>query len=187
MRKRPIRSFIISLSLLIGQFSHAAETTEMPYDLSTSTQYQVYSSLPQDFKPKFEAVGCFLDVKGKVLLLLRNPDKAEGNCWGIPGGKMEKHESPLEATMREVREETQLNLEESTYETVGTNYLYLPGKNVTFHMFRVCLDDVPEVTINLGEHQTYQWASYSEALELPLMIGEVESFVRYDYFLKNAA
>jgi 8-oxo-dGTP diphosphatase len=39
------------------------------------------------------------------LLLLRHPQKPQGNTWGAPGGKIETGENPKEAVIREIREE----------------------------------------------------------------------------------
>lgn len=55
-----------------------------------------------------DAVVCYLKDKDKVLMLKYN-DKW-GGVFTPPGGKFEKGESPLEATLREFKEETNLTL-----------------------------------------------------------------------------
>ncbi|MFH1175586.1 MAG: NUDIX hydrolase [bacterium] len=56
------------------------------------------------------SIGLFaiiVDGKGKVLLCHRT----EHNFWALPGGGLEKGETPWEGVIREVKEETGLNVE----------------------------------------------------------------------------
>tara|TARA_R110000824_G_scaffold206188_1_gene391207 strand:- start:2091 stop:2489 length:399 start_codon:yes stop_codon:yes gene_type:complete len=47
--------------------------------------------------------------EGHILLLKRSPQsRFAPDKWGLPGGKIEKGETPLEAAVRETKEETQL-------------------------------------------------------------------------------
>lgn len=51
----------------------------------------IYLEKPEGFNPKFEVVGCcFLHYQDKILLLHRQDFKPEGNCSGIPGGKLNR-------------------------------------------------------------------------------------------------
>ena len=57
----------------------------------------------------------------KFLILHRASDeKAFPELWDFPGGKLEDGEVPLESLKREVREETQLEIEPG--EVLGTYY-----------------------------------------------------------------
>lgn len=47
------------------------------------------------------AAGCFVFVGNDLLVLFRRKD----GTWGIPGGKIEEAETPLEAARREMLEE----------------------------------------------------------------------------------
>ena len=60
--------------------------------------------------PKGSAVVIF-DEEGRVLLLLRpkNMRWAPGK-WALPGGHIEEGEEPIDAAVREVREETTLEI-----------------------------------------------------------------------------
>ena len=54
------------------------------------------------------AAACIRDEKGRILLLRRSDGD---NLWGFPGGAMELGERASEAVVREVREETGLEVE----------------------------------------------------------------------------
>lgn len=48
---------------------------------------------------------------GKLLLVKRSPDESSAGKWSFPGGKIEADETPEEAAVREVKEETDLDIE----------------------------------------------------------------------------
>ena len=57
-----------------------------------------------------------LNNTGHVLLLQRHPSaKFAPRQWGYPGGKIEEGETPLEAAIRETREETTLVVKNPRY------------------------------------------------------------------------
>lgn len=142
--------------------------------------YSVYLLPPSDFKPKFQAVGCFCDYQGQILLLKRNPDVVEGNTWGIPGGKIDKGESPRTATIRETFEETGLNVNSETdLKEMRKHYIRLAHVDFVFHMYRIRAAEPYEIQLAPKEHQEYQWLTVPQILELPLITGEIESFLYY--------
>lgn len=53
--------------------------------------------------------GIVVDRDGRMLLIQRAHEPARG-CWSLPGGRVEPGESDAEATAREVREETGLEV-----------------------------------------------------------------------------
>jgi 8-oxo-dGTP diphosphatase len=56
-------------------------------------------------------VVCYIRDRGRVLLQLKAQGRFGGGFWNAPGGKLEDGESPAEAVVREVREETGLAVE----------------------------------------------------------------------------
>jgi ADP-ribose pyrophosphatase YjhB (NUDIX family) len=54
--------------------------------------------------------GVILKKNDKVLLCKRSPDKSLPNVWSIPSGKIENGEIPLDAALREFKEETDIQL-----------------------------------------------------------------------------
>ena len=58
----------------------------------------------QEFK--ISVFGIIKNEENRVLLCLRN----DYNIWNLPGGGLEKGETPWQGIIREVKEETGLNI-----------------------------------------------------------------------------
>ena len=54
-----------------------------------------------------------VDVDGRVLIGKRPAGKALAGLWEFPGGKVEAHERPEAALMRELKEELAIDVEQS--------------------------------------------------------------------------
>jgi ADP-ribose pyrophosphatase YjhB (NUDIX family) len=57
--------------------------------------------------PKVGADAAIFNTKGEILLM----ERADGSGWCLPCGWVEPNETPIEATIREAREETGLEIE----------------------------------------------------------------------------
>lgn len=89
---------------------------------SAAIQAVVYKEPPQSFKPRAEIAALFIEHDNRVLMLHRQECKSQGNLWGIPGGKIDKGETPSQAAIREVKEETGYDFSNQTIENLGTVY-----------------------------------------------------------------
>ncbi len=104
-------------------------------------------------------------AEGPQVLLLR----AYRN-WDLPKGRLEAGETPLEAAVREVREETGLaDLEFAWGEESCDTEPYAGGKIVRFYVARtgggrVTLPVNPE--LGRAEHHEFRWVGLPQALEL---------------------
>lgn len=142
--------------------------------------YSIYLSPPHDFKPKFHAVGCFCEYEDKILVLWRNPEVVEGNTWGIPGGKINKDELPRDGVIRETFEETGLNVNSDTdLLELRKHYIRLSHLDFVFHMYRIQLPEQYDIKLAPKEHQEYRWLTIPQIFDLPLITGEIESFLYY--------
>ena len=143
--------------------------------LTASLQASVYLEKPTDFNPKAEVVGCcYLHYQDKILLLHRQDHKAEGNRWGIPGGKLNKGEPLIEATIREVFEETGFQLEREKVHYIGKVYIKVPNFDFEYHMIEYLppIENPGNVKINFKEHKGFTWATPKDALKMDLITDE---------------
>lgn len=136
--------------------------------LQATGDYLFFRVPPADFSPRFEVVSLFAESGSEFLLLQRHPDKHRGGEWCTPGGKKETGESPEDALVREIREETGLDIQSADFKKVATTYQRYPEFDYIFHMYRLKLGSQPKISLN-GEHTAWKWASPEEALGMPLV------------------
>ncbi|MBS0620869.1 MAG: NUDIX domain-containing protein [Verrucomicrobia bacterium] len=129
----------------------------------------VHEKRPPDFIPHVEVAACYLEVGDKVLLLQLAPGKSEEGLWGVPAGKMEMGETPLQTAIRELYEETGITLD-IPFRSLGTLYMQKPHIHYAYHLFYVQLPSPLEIRLSL-EHQNFLWASREDLKTLPLMVG----------------
>jgi 8-oxo-dGTP diphosphatase len=93
-------------------------------------------ALYHGFAMTTRAVLCYIRQDGRVLLQHKAPHRFGGGYWNAPGGKIANGESPEEATVREVREETGLTVSDVRY--LGTLTFYVEGvegPDIEAHVF----------------------------------------------------
>lgn len=146
----------------------------------------VSTTPPANFNPNVEAAGCYCEFEDKFLVLLRQRDTSQGHTWGIPGGKLEKHENPRSAVIREIHEETGLQIGGDDLFEIGKLFVQLPHIEYVFYMFRKRLHSLQVIQLDPKEHEEYRWTTTSEAFKLPLIVGGHEALVYYVDRLKGA-
>lgn len=129
----------------------------------------LYHSEPENFKPKFEVVGNFVQYQDEIILLLRQSHKRQGNTWGIPSGKVDVGENLLTAACRETFEETGLIIPESELQFFKTTYVRYNDYDFIYHMFSYKLDNKITTTLSANEHKEMRWVKVQEAFSLPLI------------------
>ena len=132
----------------------------------------LYTEKPADFNPKLIVTSCFLEHDGHILLLHRHPNKPQGNTWGVPAGKVEKDESIVQATVREIFEETGVPIAPTQLSDAILTYVRWNDFDFEYHVFRTQLDKRPDIIIDPNAHQRYHWATPHEALDLDLIEDE---------------
>lgn len=164
----------LTLLLCLSVFVHSSSLEEESCLCADVSNY-IYEDPPEGFSSEMEVAGCFCEHEGKVLYLLRNAEKPQGNTWCLPGGKLEKGESPREAVIREVKEETGLELSAESLSFCRKLFVRFPNSEFTLHLFRSSFTALPEkLELAQKEHSNYRWVTYEEALQLPLINGGKE-------------
>lgn len=106
----------------------------------------IYLEPTPQFKPCFEIATVYIEYNGQILLLHRQNNKSQGNKWGIPGGKVEKNETPLHAVIRGAKEETGIDISKQCIEALKAVYIEYNEKNhFVYHAFRTKLQGDPGV------------------------------------------
>ena len=138
----------------------------------------IYKQPSANFKPKIEVAALFIEHESRILLLHRQEHKSQGNLWGIPGGKLDKGETPLQAVIREINEETGYDFSKQRIEDLGTVYIeYNDKDHFVYHMFRTRLiGDPSAVKINFKEHKGFTWVTPQDGLKLELIKDEDACF-----------
>jgi len=146
--------------------------------ITAAAQAVVYKQPSPNFKPKIEVAALFIEHENRILLLHRQETKSQGNLWGIPGGKLDKGETPLQAVLREIKEETGYDFSKQAVESLGAVYIeYNDKDHFVYHMFRAKLiGDPGAVKINFHEHKGYTWVTPRDGLKLELIKDEDACF-----------
>lgn len=107
---------------------------------------------------------------GEYLIVERSEENTSSGNWGFVSGQIEGDESPEEAAVRELREETQLEAE--TIES-GESYIG-QGERGYWRLFPVLVEtDSREVELN-WELSDYEWVKLDEIRDRKTL-GEMKS------------
>jgi len=124
--------------------------------------------------PKRAAKALIL-FKDKYLFLLRSDkDDIYPSYWDIPGGAVESGETLNEALIREVKEETGIDI--SSFKTLAIKNWEMNkgGIKVSGTDFLCILDELPKIHLS-AEHVRIQWLTEKEAAdstELPVWLKD---------------
>jgi 8-oxo-dGTP diphosphatase len=120
-------------------------------------------------------VGAVVAEGGAVLLLRRPTDDFMGGIYELPSGKVEPGEQLDQALIREVKEETGLDVEAITNYLGSFDYTSGSGKKTRQFNFTVTVTTTQPVV--LQEHDEYQWSPVSE--EAPVTDSVKQVLARY--------
>jgi mutator protein MutT len=154
MKKHPLKIAAFLIFLQSAVFSHP-----------------VFLEEPEMFSPQLEVAGCVCRWDQKILLLKRNPQKPQGGAWCVPGGKLEKGETPRDAIVREVKEEIGVDLKGRKPSYFGKVFVRFPDVDFILHLFLCEFDEKPALWVAPEEHEDFCWVTFDEAKKLPLIPG----------------
>lgn len=143
-------------------------------------------------------VGAVLVSKDKKVFLAKGNPKVGGvyaDCWLVPGGGIDEGETAEQAVIREVLEETGIDISICKLEVVGNSRkgesektLKTTGERVLVHMdfveYRVDIADKNAADIEVvlsDEHSEYKWFDKSEMVGLKLSPPSEELFKEMGY------
>lgn len=138
---------------------------------------KLYAKKPDNFQSDLEVSTVFMECNNKILLLQRGLDKVSPGVWGIPGGKLEKGETPLKGLLREIEEELQLTPPPEDLKYVKTLFVQHPLLEYHLHLFQWKLGSTPEIILNPEEHLAFLWQPISTFGHVPLLDGQLEAFL----------
>jgi 8-oxo-dGTP pyrophosphatase MutT (NUDIX family) len=134
----------------------------------------------KNFNPKFDVASCIIEYDGKILFLKRQKNKPQPNKYSLPAGKIENDESVEDGIIREVFEETGINLKKDKVKYLKKRYVQYTNYQFIYHSFFYKLDNMPIIKINEVEDQEYKWVDIKEVLSLDLIQDEdkcLEEFI----------
>ena len=129
---------------------------------------------PKGFKASFGSTGIYIIHDGKALFLKRKEqDDGFQGTWGTPGGKIDEEagETPEDNIIREVMEETGINIERRRLVYALKSYVTYPKYRFTYHIFTYSIGKKPRVVLS-DEHSEFLWIRPDEALKLRLILDE---------------
>jgi phosphoglycolate phosphatase len=113
-------------------------------------------------------VGALIFNNSNQVLMLRTHKWS--NLWGIPGGKIKWGETCIDALRREIKEETNLDIDEISFvlaqDSIHSKEFYRDAHFILLNYTCRCREE-PEVRLN-DEASAFRWATISEALEMPI-------------------
>ncbi|MCX6792888.1 MAG: NUDIX domain-containing protein [Candidatus Falkowbacteria bacterium] len=126
----------------------------------------VFTVPPIDFKRKFEAVSCYLLYREYILFLKRSDeDDSEPGKLGVPTGKRRSYEVDIDTGVREVKEETGIDLSKHKNRFIFSNQFYMRYEKFDFSCRTYVMHLLEKPTIVLSsEHQAYDWYKLGHVL-----------------------
>lgn len=114
----------------------------------------------EDGIEKLVVGGVIINDDNKCLILSRKADDFMGGIDEIPSGKLEKDEGLFDALIREVKEESNLDVTQIVSYIDYFDYLSGSGKKSRQYNFVVKVNNYDD--IELTEHDEFKWQSLDE-------------------------
>lgn len=104
----------------LQRFQHTAAYKEVRAEQTHLLEYaQQWASAP--YPPVFYTADAIVVQSGHILLVKRGAQPGKG-LWALPGGFVNRYESPRQAAVRELKEETKINLHPDTLDRSITSW-----------------------------------------------------------------
>lgn len=140
----------------------------------------IFKKRPDDFKSGMSVVACYIENDGKFVMLHRHPHKSNGDRWGLPAGKIDLGETMYESMVREIREETGIEIQENDLNYFDSLFVRHEDRDFEYHMFSTQLKGKQEIVLSESEHKDFVWTTPEEALSMNL-IYDLDECIRLFY------
>lgn len=114
--------------------------------------------------------------QGKILIMSRKSDDFMEGIDELPSGNMEIGEDIPTALAREVKEETNCELNEILYYIDSFDYKSGSGKNARQYNFAIKVKETDNIV--LTEHESYSWQTVEEIINNPKITHEVKNTIK---------
>lgn len=121
-----------------------------------------------------------LNEKSQVLIMSRKTDDFMGGIDELPSGNMEQGENIYESLIREVKEET--NLDVVNVKSYIGSFDYISGSGKKARQYNFVLDVKNTENIILTEHDEYNWLTIEEIRKSSKITEEVKYILEICYF-----
>ena len=121
-----------------------------------------------------------LNEKSQVLIMTRKTDDFMGGIDELPSGNIEQGENIYEALVREVKEET--NLDVVNVKSYIGSFDYISGSGKKARQYNFVLDVKNTENIILTEHDEYNWLTIEEIRRSNKITDEVKYILEICYF-----
>ena len=124
--------------------------------------------------------GIIKNGSGEILIVKRHPkSKTDPEMWELPGGKVERGEFFADALVREIKEETNLDVEIGDFcEAVQNDYSHKRTVQLMMYLINV----KGEVKIS-EEHTEFMWASIEKIKTLEISTSLKKLLEKKEYVL----
>ncbi|MBI3898140.1 MAG: bifunctional nicotinamide-nucleotide adenylyltransferase/Nudix hydroxylase [Gammaproteobacteria bacterium] len=166
-----------SIMSFLEHFKQSAEFAELAAEHETVKQYKsAWSVAP--YPPVFVTVDAVVRAKNHILLIQRGRHPGKGQ-WALPGGFVDQRERLIDATIRELNEETKIGIERDVLKEVVTGHAVFdhPDRSVRgrtiAHAFFFDLDIATLPTITASDDAAFaRWIPTDELLDREVAIFE---------------
>ena len=121
-----------------------------------------------------------LNEKNQVLIMSRKTDDFMGGIDELPSGNMEQGENIYESLVREVKEET--NLDVVNVKSYIGSFDYISGSGKKARQYNFVIDVKNTENIILTEHDEYNWLTIEEIRRSNKITDEVKYILEICYF-----
>ena len=117
-----------------------------------------------------------VNEQGKILVMSRKSDDFMGGIDELPSGNMEEGEDITIALAREIKEETNCDMQRILYYIDSFDYKSGSGKNTRQYNFAIMVKGTDNII--LTEHNTYSWETVEEIINNPKITAEVKKTIK---------